>query len=439
MTAATDTDPFGPPGPPVVLHADVLLIRSLAVRDPEVVSGARLHAARGGPPDAYVTTALAVGARAIAAAGPAASVDAVARRVDELARRVTEAAETGADRMRDAVERAADGRTGTVAVAVREALARLTADVGALVAAEDAPLRVAVARSLHDATGQAAARVERALADNADAVRAVLSPTDPAGPIAALGNEMRRTSEDLRREVTGQLSEVRGLLELTRQRTELMERTAIKGSAYEDDVVRAVTEVANAAGDTVAATGSEIGLVAHAKSGDAVVTVGRSLTGGADVRLVVEAKDSGLSSERWRRELEAGRRNRAAVAGLGVVRDPARMPGGRRRVLVLDPLNVVVAWDPARDPDDVLAAAYVLVRAAAVQAALAGTGDDEDRAALVRAVRDAYAALDGFDALDRATGTARRGLEDLSKAAEALKAALHGHLVRGMRTVRAGE
>ena len=417
----------------VTVDADTLTIRRLCLTDPDVVAGARRHTADGGALVAYVTAAMAVGARAVAAAGPVAGVDTVSRRIDELARRVTHASDAGADRMRDAVEKAADERTGTVAVAVRDALERLAGDVGRLVSAEDAPLRTAITRSLQDATTQAAGRVERALTANADQVRTALSPTDPTGPIAALRHEVRQASRDTTRELTAQLADVRSVLAAAGERASLMERTAIKGAAYEEEVLRAVTEVANAAGDTVAGTGNEVGLVAHAKSGDAVVTVSPLLTGGLDVRLVVEAKDARLSSERWRRELDAGQKNRAAAAGLGVVRDPDRMPGGRRRVLVLDPLRVVVAWDPATDPDDVLAAAYALVRASAVQAVLAGTGGDDDRAELVRAVREAHGALDGFDSLERATGTARRGLEDLAKATDTLRAVLHAHLIRGLR------
>jgi len=433
----TDTAPAPRTGTPsgVVLDPDGLLVTRFSTTDRDVVEGARRAQARGAALDAYVLTALTVGAKAIGMAGGMSAVDAVASRIDALGAHVALAADASAARVQAAVERAADERTGTVAVAVREALARLSADVSGLVAGDGGPLRASVDATLRDATGHAAERVERALAASTEQVRAALSPADPAGPFAALRHEVLRASDETRRELGEQLAEVRTLIAVARERAQVMERTAVKGATYEAQVLDRVTDLGHGAGDTVDGTGAETGLVAHAKSGDAIVTVGAATARGLDVRVVVEAKDATLSSERWRRELDAARRNRGAVAALGVVRGAARMPGGRR-VHVVDPCNVVVAWDPERDGDgDLLAAAYLLVRSAAVHAAGAGTGDELDRAALAAVVRDAYDSLSGFDAIDRAAGAARRGLDDLTKAADALRSSLHARLARGLRLV----
>ncbi len=439
MTATrTETPPAprpGEPGPGVHLTPDSLLVTRLRTTDPDVVDGARRVHGRGGSLDAYVQTAMTVGAKAIAMAGGVSAVDTVASRIDALGTHMAMAADASAARVQAAVERAADDRTGTVAVAVRDSLDRLTRDLTGLVAGDGGPLRTAVDATLRDATDQAAARVERALAASSEQVRAALSPADPAGPFAALRHEVLRASDDTRRELGEQLAEVRTLIAVARERADVMERTAVKGASYEAMVLDRVSGLGHGAGDTVDGTGSDTGLVAHAKSGDAVVTVGAGTARSLDVRIVVEAKDATLSSEKWRRELDAARRNRGAVAGIGVVRGAPRMPGGRR-VHVIDPCNVVVAWDPTADgADDLLAAAYLLVRSAAVQAVAAGSGDGLDRAALTSAVHDAYEALTGFDALDRAAGTARRGLEDLTKAADSLRSSLHAHLARGLRLV----
>lgn len=427
--------PFDPPpGGRVALDGDTLVVTRLVSTDPDVVLGARRCAARSGTSlDVWASAALVVGAKALAVAGRSADVDAVAARVDELGRTLTRAADTSAARVQAAVERAADERTGSVGVAVRDALAHLSADVAAMVAGEDAPLRAAVDRGVRDATAQAAGRVERALADNGRQVRAALSTADPAGPFASLRAEVLRASDATRRELGEQLAEVRTLMAVGRERAGMMERTAVKGTAYEEQVVDALVEIAHGCGDTVEPTGSEVGLVAHAKTGDAVVLVAGPGSGGLGARLVVEAKDATLSGERWRRELEAGRRNRGAAGGLGVVRGTHRMPGGARRVHVVDPSNVVVAWEPEAEGTDVLAAAYHLVRASVLQAAVAGAGADVDRAALTETVRAAYDALDQFDKVDRAAGTARRALDELTKAADGLRAQLHAHLAKGLR------
>ena len=431
-------DPFAPAPAPsparVRLDGDRLVVDRLVTDDPDVVLGARRSAARAaGSLEEWTGTALVVGAKALAVAGRSADVDAVAARVDELGRTLARAADASAARVQAAVEHAADARTGTVAVAVRDALAHLSTDVSAMVAGEDAPLRTAVDRGVRDATAQAAGRVERALADQGRQVRAALSAGDPAGPFASLRAEVLRSSDATRRELGEQLAEIRTLMAVGRERAGMMERTAGKGVAYEQQVVDAVVEVAHGTGDTVEPTGSEVGLVAHAKTGDAVVLLAGPGSGGLGARLVVEAKDATLSGERWRRELEAGRRNRGATGGLGVVRGTYRMPGGARRVHVVDPTNIVVAWEPEAEGTDVLTAAYHLVRASVLQAAVAGAGTDLDRAALTETVRAAYEALEAFDKVDRAAGTARRALDELGKAADGLRAQLHAHLARGLR------
>lgn len=415
------------------LDGPCLLIDRLRVTDPDVASAARAAADAGTPLPAWTTAAIAVGARAIALAGPVAGVDQIARRLDGLAAQTEQAAALSATRMQAAVDAAAHPVTGTVAVAVRTALDRLAADVGLLVAGEDAPLRTAVAASLKDATGHAAERVERALAESARGVAAALSPTDPTGPIAGLRAEVRDAGDRTRREIGEQLGEMRTLLAVARDHAALMEKASIKGAAYEEQVLAALQEICAGAGDTLSGTGAETGLIAKAKSGDGLVRIAPGAARGTEALVVVEAKDSRLSSEAWRRELDAGLRNRRAHAGLGVVRGADRMPGGRRRLLILDPTRIVVAWDPAVDADDVLAAAYAIARASAVQAACAGAGDAADRAALDTAVRDAYDALSGFDALDRAASNARRGVDDLAKATAVLRQRLHDHLARGLR------
>jgi hypothetical protein len=421
------------PAGSVRLGPDAVLVERLRAADPDLLDGARRCAERGASLDAYVLSVLSVGAKAVAMAGSMRGVDAVAARVDALGAQVAAAADASAARVQAAVDRAADERTGTVAVAVRDALARLSTDIGALVAGEDAPLRAAVARSLRDQSEQAAARVERALASSAEQVRAALSPADPAGPFALLRHDVLRASDDTRRELGEQLADLRTLVAVARERADMTQKTSAKGASYEALVVAAVTDLAHVAGDTVAATGADVGLVANAKSGDAVLVVGPATSRGLDIRIVVEAKDASLSSERWRKELDAGRRNRGAAGGLGVVRGRGRMPGGRR-VHVIDGCNLVVAWDPD-DPagDDALCAALLLVRAGAVQSVLAGSGGDLDRAALAATVQAAYDALAGFDAVERAAGTARRGLDDLARASDALRAGLHAHLARGLR------
>src|SRR5450759_2580552 len=84
---------------------------------------------------------------------------------------------------------------------------------------------------------------------------------------------------------------------------------------------------ARGAGDLLDRTSSEEGAVIKSKKGDFVLTVNPALTGGADLRIVVEAKDRAMSGRAMREEIREAKTNRDAVIGL-VVFTPAHAPTG---------------------------------------------------------------------------------------------------------------
>src|SRR3970282_1068434 len=68
-----------------------------------------------------------------------------------------------------------------------------------------------------------------------------------------------------------------------------------------------------AAGDLVDRTGGEAGGVMRSKKGDFVVTLNPVVTAGAELRIVVEAKDRAMSGRAMRDELGEAKENRAAA------------------------------------------------------------------------------------------------------------------------------
>lgn len=369
--------------------------------------------------DAWTRAALSVGARAISTAGATAGLDDIADRVARLADTVTDAAARSAETVRAAVDGAA-GPGGTISASVGVALAGLAADVDRMLVGEDAPLRRAVGKAVRTATDDAAAQVGRALDGNRRDMRALMSPADPAGPVRLLRDEVLRTAEQTQRTLGEQLSQVRELLAAAQSARTAMALTAVKGRSFEDACVAALVDVA-APGDLVEATGTAAGADGGRK-GDAVVTLGPGSAHGMEgVRVAVECKDSRLSPAALARELDAAAANRGAAAALGVVR-AGRMPGSAG-VLVLGPQRLVVEYEPGGDTS-LLRAAVHLIRAAAVERALADTAPDVDRAALAAAVRQALVELDEFQRVDRALAAARRGLDDLARAVELLRSRL---------------
>jgi ribosomal 50S subunit-associated protein YjgA (DUF615 family) len=104
-------------------------------------------------------------------------------------------------------------------------------------------------------------------------------------------------------------------------------RSAAKGGDFEAVLASLLAESARGAGDIVDRTGDEIGDMLRSKKGDFVVTINPERTGGAEVRVVVEAKDRAMSVRSIREELREAKQNRAATVGL-VVFSTEHAPAG---------------------------------------------------------------------------------------------------------------
>jgi hypothetical protein len=104
-------------------------------------------------------------------------------------------------------------------------------------------------------------------------------------------------------------------------------RSAAKGGDFEDVLEAMLADVARGFGDLFERTGGDTGEVLRSKKGDFLVTIDPTRTGGAEVRVVVEAKDRAMSVRSIREELREAKQNRAAAVGL-VVFSPAHAPAG---------------------------------------------------------------------------------------------------------------
>jgi hypothetical protein len=104
-------------------------------------------------------------------------------------------------------------------------------------------------------------------------------------------------------------------------------RSAAKGGDFEDVLEAMLADLARGAGDLVDRTAGEAGEILRSKKGDFVVTVDPAQTGGAELRIVVEAKDRPMSGRAMRDELREAKQNRAAAVGL-VVFSPVHAPAG---------------------------------------------------------------------------------------------------------------
>ena len=104
-------------------------------------------------------------------------------------------------------------------------------------------------------------------------------------------------------------------------------KSAAKGGDFEDLVEALLGEVARGAGDLLDRTVDDAGSTMRSKKGDFVLTVNPLLARGADLRIVVEAKDRKVSGREMREELRDAKTNRSAAVAL-VVFTPAHAPTG---------------------------------------------------------------------------------------------------------------
>jgi hypothetical protein len=95
-------------------------------------------------------------------------------------------------------------------------------------------------------------------------------------------------------------------------------RSAAKGVDFEDLLEDMLAEAVRGAGDVVERTGTASGDVIRSKKGDFLLTVDPALCNGAEVRVVIEAKNRGLSWREIRQELDEAKRNRAAAVALAI-------------------------------------------------------------------------------------------------------------------------
>jgi hypothetical protein len=159
-----------------------------------------------------------------------------------------------------------------------------------------------------------------------------------------------------------------------------------KGSDFEDLLEDLLADLARGAGDLLDRTSDEAGDTLRSKKGDFVITIGESMARGADVRVVVEAKDRAMSARAIRDELREAKENRSAAVAL-VVFTPEHAPSG---VAPFDIRagDVYCVIDPAAPEPATLEAAVRLARLLAV-----ATLDDREVEIDPVAVK---AALDGI-------------------------------------------
>lgn len=170
-------------------------------------------------------------------------------------------------------------------------------------------------------------------------------------------------------------------------------KSAAKGGDFEELLEGMLGDIARGAHDVLERTGTNAGDDGRSKKGDFVLTLDPDLCRGADLRVVVEAKDRKVSGREMRDELRAAKTNRDAAAAL-VIFTPAHAPAGIAPFDVRAG-DVYAVIDPS-DPDmATLEAAVRLARLLALTSVRESEADVDlsDVQASLTAIREALEAV----------------------------------------------
>lgn len=295
----------------VRVEPDRLVVDHVTLADPAL---AAIVAER---PDAewlsFVERALRIGLLALQSAGTTLNVDLVRAEFDKLARQGEQANERAAQALDQALRANfadGDGRLPRTLDRYLGERGQLQTLVGELF---DEKKR-------DSAIGRIGTMLERYFDGDASKLGQLLDPTRASSPLHQFRGEITEQFERLGERIIA--------LEAAGQaRGAERAKSAAKGADFEDLLEALLAEIARGSGDLLDRTGGETGDVMRSKKGDFVLTVNDGLARGADLRIVVEAKDRAVSGREMREELREAKANRSACLAL-VVFTPAHAPSG---------------------------------------------------------------------------------------------------------------
>jgi hypothetical protein len=386
------------PHPSVRVDRDRIAIDHLAIDDPSLAGwlAERVADERA----AIVERALRIGLLALQDAGVTVNVDVVRNEFEKLVQRTEQANERAAAALEQTLRTNfadGDGR-------LPRTLERFLGDRGAL----RGMVEELFDESKRDsAIGRIGRMLERYFDGDASKLALLLDPTRMQSPM----HQFRREMTDGFKALEERLVAIEAA---AAARATERARSAAKGGDFEDLLEALLADVARGSGDLLDRTANDAGATMKSKKGDFVLTVNPSITRGADLRVVVEAKDRKVSGREMREELREAKTNRTASVAL-VVFTPAHAPSGIAPFDVRAD-DVYCVLDPVAPDVATLEAAVRLARLLAL-ASLRETEADVDASAVAAALCGIREQLDSIKGL-------KSQLTSISGAAGAVSAGL---------------
>jgi hypothetical protein len=211
-----------------------------------------------------------------------------------------------------------------------------------------------------------------------------------------LGSPLHQFRQEISEGFKGVHERLTAIEAANRARADERSRSAAKGGDFEDLLEGMLGELARGAGDLLDRTGTDTGALVGSKKGDFVLTLDPRVARGADVRIVLEAKDRVMSPRAMREELREARENRGASVAVAAWSAKHAPAGIAPFAVIGDDVHVVV--DPDAPEAAFLEAAVRLARLLAL--AKLGERDVEvDAKAVGRALAGVREQLEAIRAL----------------------------------------
>jgi hypothetical protein len=218
-------------------------------------------------------------------------------------------------------------------------------------------------------------------------------------------------------------------------RAEERSKSAAKGADFEAVLEQMLGEVARGHNDMLDRCGTDAGDAGRSKKGDFVLTLDPHVCRGAEVRVVIEAKDRKMSVREMREELRAAKVNRDAATAIAIF-TPAHAPAGIAPFDVRAG-DVYAVIDPANPESSTLEAAVRLARLLALASLRENEAEvdlGEVQAALT-GIRETLEVVRGLKTQLTSIGATS---ENVSKALDKLREAVVAWIVRAERELASG-
>jgi hypothetical protein len=297
--------------PAIRIVDDRIVVERLTVADPALAAYLRERPADDR--SLIVERALRIGLLALQDAGVTVNVDVVRAEFEKLARQNEQTNERAAQALEQTLRTNfadGDGR-------LPRTLEKFLGDRGALRTMVD---ELFDEKKRDSAIGRMGRMLEKYFDGDASKLAVLLDPTRMNSPM----HQFRQEMTDGFKTIEGRLIAIEAA---AAARATERARSAAKGGDFEDLVEALLGDLARGAGDLLDSTADEAGSTMRSKKGDFVLTVNPQLAHGADLRIVVEAKDRKVSGREMREELREAKTNRSAAVAL-VVFTPAHAPSG---------------------------------------------------------------------------------------------------------------